>query len=307
MNEWFDCGIQCIESTHFDRVPQTVAGISKRLEGTTKFLHRILQFHISFGRTVSSGLNVVASLRHLLTDDGTDGFRHVARLCHLFLDFGCTQSEVVKDHQRLTTETRDYTVNHIIDRLPRVLCFLLGEGEHCAQFLDGQFEVAKLHGSFHQFEVGHGSVRCLAQSLEDVTTTQTLEGNADALTLLGEFDTLLHGSKYLTTEFCHRTSCLCQHVTGKHLKRTRHLIAHAAEKPATASIHVWQLNIVQRTIHLLNLFVDRLVFLLHLVDGLQIILTDYFLLSLRHAVVLHRQLLDSALIIVHLAFGGLGC
>ena len=90
------------------------------------------------------------------------------------------------------------------------------------------------------------------------------------------------------------------------MNRTRHLIAQSAEKTATASIfHVWQLHIVQRTIHLLNLIVNRLVFLLHLFDGLQIIRTDYFLLSLRHAVVLHRQLLDGTLIVVHLTFGGL--
>ena len=48
-----------------------------------------------------------------------------------------------------------------------------------------------------------------------------------------------------------------------------------------------------------------MVFLSHCVDSLQIVLPDGLFLCIRHAVVLHSQLLDGAFIVVHLPLGGL--
>ena len=161
-----------VEDAYLDGCPELVAGFLHGCELAAQLLHLVLHVHVGLCGTVGSGLHVVARLLHLLADDGSHGLGHVARLGHLVLDFGCTQSEVVEDHERLAPETRHYRVHHVIDRLPRVLGLLLGEGEHRAQFLNGQFEVVELHRRLHQFDVGHGAVGGLSQSVEDVAAPQ---------------------------------------------------------------------------------------------------------------------------------------
>ena len=166
LKQRLDGRIKEVEGCNLPRIEQSLPGISQRHQCAPKVFHRIFQIYVGPRCSIGSGLHVVASLRHLLTDDGTDGFRHVARLCHLFLDFRGTQSEVVKNHQRLTTKTRDYRFHEIIYRLACVLCLLLGECKHRTQFFDRQFEVVELHRRLHQFEIRYGSMRSFTEIVE---------------------------------------------------------------------------------------------------------------------------------------------
>ncbi len=203
----------------------------------------------------------------------------------------------------MTTKTCDNAVNHVIERLASVLGLLLCESEHRSELVKRQLEIIKPHGCFHQFKVSDSSVRSLAQFAEQVAASYSFKGYADALALTGQFDALLYAVRKFGGQ---HGNPFREHITGEHLQGSRHLVAESGKQTAATIFHVWQLHIVQRTVHLLYLFADSVVFLLHLFDGLQIVLADSILLSLRHAVVLHRQLLDGALIIIHLAFGGLG-
>ena len=185
--------VEQFDGSRLQRCPHAHALLFERKQCAAKFFHCILQFHIGLCCTVGCGFNIVACIGHLLADDFAHGFGHVAGVLHLFLDFIGRQSEVVEDHQRLTPETCHDAVHHVVHALPGVLCLLLCKGEHGAQFIDGQFKVVELHGGLHQFQVGDGAVGGFAQSVEDVATSQTLKGVADAFALACKFYTLLHG------------------------------------------------------------------------------------------------------------------
>ena len=146
---------------------------------------------------VGSGFHVVASLLHLFADDLTDGFGHIASLGHFFLDFSSGESEVVKNHQRLTAKTCDYGVHHVVNALAGVLGLLLSKRQHRTKLFYWQTEVVELYGCFHQFKIGHGAVCSLTQSVEDVATSETLKGDTDAFALLGQLNALLHHFAHL--------------------------------------------------------------------------------------------------------------
>ena len=65
----------------------------------------------------------------------------------------------------------------------------------------------------------------LAQSVEYVATAQPLEGVADALSLLGELDSLLHHVGHFAAELCDDPCGFGHYVSAKHLKSTAHYVA----------------------------------------------------------------------------------
>ena len=128
----------------------------------------------------------------LLLDDAAYGCGHVATLGHLLLHLGSRESEVIEDHQRLTSETGDDGIGHIVNRLTRLRGFQLCELQVLAELVERQTEVLGLYGSLHQLHIVHGTMGGLAQFVEDVGAVQTLEGMGDTVGALCHLDTFIH-------------------------------------------------------------------------------------------------------------------
>ena len=75
-----------VEDANLHRSPETVAGFLQWCELAAQLLHLVLKADVGLCCTVGCGLHVVARLRHLLTNDLSDGLGHVARFLHLLLD-----------------------------------------------------------------------------------------------------------------------------------------------------------------------------------------------------------------------------
>ena len=147
------------------------------------------------------------------------------------------------------------------------------EGKHGAQFVEWQLEVVEFHGSLHQFQVGHGAVGGLAQSVQYIATAQALECYADALTLLGQFDALLYHVAHLGGQSCQHACAFGHQVTAKHLEHAVELTTTKQPTATGASLldAVAQRRcLLQLLVYLCHLVGHAFVSLLHLVDGLQI-------------------------------------
>ena len=108
----------------------------------------------------------------------------------------------------------------------------------------------------------------LAQSLQYIATAQALECDADALALLGQFDALLYHVAHLAGQACQHACAFGHQVTAKHLK---HAVEFTTTKQSTATCSGCGFrHCLQLLVYLCHLVGHAFVFLLHLVDGLQI-------------------------------------
>ena len=88
----------------------------------------ILKLNGALSRTVGCGDVGLASLCKVGFHNLCHAFHKVARLLCLLLYLGCGESEVIENHGRLTAETCYDGVDHVVKRLPCLLCLELGKG-----------------------------------------------------------------------------------------------------------------------------------------------------------------------------------
>ena len=120
---------------------------------------------------------------------------------------------------------------------------------------------------------------------------------------------MLYHIAHLGGQSCQHACAFGHQVTAKHLE---HAVELTTTKQATATGAALLDAVAQRRcllqllVYLCYLVGHAFVSLLHLVDGLQIRRAHGRLLRVGHAIVLHGQGLDGALVVVHLPLGGFG-